>query len=284
VAEPDPFTEQQARVEELLANPPPRLDDPELQKNLRILYFLLGHARTRGIQMADGLPPESRLTIETLLAHRFELEQLLLRDGDEEYLRLRAAALVDEGAGTAVTWRDLYGDRLPPLLEEDAAPGDEDRRLATQRMLQRLLAAKEAQDLPVRARRALKIQVLYRILPLILVATLAFAVALAIAQDDWEGVLVAAAAGLCGASLGGLLKLRDEVSRGAEMREFGPFYLGQLLVGAAAGLLGYAADESGIVDVAGGSAGVAALAFALGFSEAAFLGLLARIGEPPKGA
>ena len=41
---------------------------------------------------------------------------------------------------------------------------------------------------------------------------------------------------------------------------------------------GVGARILGLVAVAGGSAGVAAVAFAVGFSEAAFVGLLARLG------
>src|SRR6185295_1698509 len=116
------------------------------------------------------------------------------------------------------------------------------------------------------------------IMPLILVATCLFAVALALVADDVEAVLLAGAAGLAGAALGGLLELRDEVTRGAHVREFIPFYAGQLLIGVTGGLLVFAADESGLVEVAGGAAGVATVAFAVGFSEAAFVRLLARVG------
>ena len=62
------------------------------------------------------------------------------------------------------------------------------------------------------------------------------------------------------------------------MREFLPFYAGQLLIGVTGGLLVFAADESGLVEVAGGATGVATVAFAVGFSEAAFIRLLARVG------
>ena len=55
------------------------------------------------------------------------------------------------------------------------------------------------------------------------------------------------------------------------MREFIPFYAGQPPIGVTGGLLVFAADESGLVEVAGGAAGVATVAFAVGFSEAAFV-------------
>jgi hypothetical protein len=142
-----------------------------------------------------------------------------------------------------------------------------------------LMSTKEAQDLPLRARRELKARAVTTILPLILVTTCLFGVALALVADDVESVLLAAAAGLAGAALGGLVELRDKVTRGAQVREFMPFYAGQLLIGVTAGLLVFAADASGLVAITGGAAGVATVAFAVGFSEAAFVRLLARVGE-----
>jgi hypothetical protein len=237
-----------------------------------------------------ALPRDRPLTLESLLGHRFDVEQLLIEIGDEKYLRLRAAALYEEGEGTYVRWRDMFG-QPPPLLAESGSNAAEserdtatdDRIEATKLMLARLLAAKEAQDLPLRARRELKARVVWLILPLIFAAACLFALALAIVENDVDSVLLAGAAGLAGAALGGLLQLRDEVTRGAQLREFTPFYLGQLLVGATAGLLVYAADRSGVVEIVGGPAGVATVAFAVGFSEAAFLRLLARVGgsQPP---
>jgi hypothetical protein len=259
------------------------LGDPEFTKNLRTLHQLTVSAQRLGVSgLAEriALARDRPLTLESLLAHRFDVERLLVEVGDEKYLRWRAAALYDEGEGTYVRWRDLF-TQPPPLLVEDA---EGDRVETTRLMLERLLAAKEAQDLALRARRELKARVAWLILPLILVATCVFGAGLAIVENDVETVLLAAAAGLAGSALGGLLQLRDEVTRGAQVREFTPFYAGQLLVGATAGLLVYAADRSGVVELVGGSAGVATLAFAVGFSEAAFVRLLARVGggEQPK--
>lgn len=268
------------------------IGDPELTKNLRTLHHLIGaavgiceraangdHARTVRMDLASrvALPRDRPLTIELLLAHRFEVERLLLDLADEDYLRMRAAALYEEGEGTYVRWRDLFASP-PPILVEPRARGDGDPVETTRHMLARLLAAKEAQDLALRARRQLKARVVWLILPVIFLATCLFAVALAIVEDDLGSVLLAGAASLAGAALGGLVQLRDEIVRGAQVREFTPFYIGQLMVGATAGLLVYAADRSGLVEIVGGAAGVATLAFVIGFSEAAFLRLLARLG------
>ena len=301
-----PLRAEQGRIEQLLACHGPRLlglgrgadreraeragvewtedvGDPEFTKNLRTLLLLgvaaAGLCERTGTTQADlaeriALPRDRPLTLESLLAHRFAVEQLLIARGDEKYLRMRAAGLYDEGEGTYVRWRGMFGG--PPPLLDPAAKGD--RTEATRLMLERLMAAKEAQDLPLRARRELKARAVRLIMPLILIATCLFAVALALVADDVEAVLLAGAAGLAGAALGGLLELRDEVTRGAHVREFIPFYAGQLLIGVTGGLLVFAADESGLVEVAGGAAGVATVAFAVGFSEAAFVRLLARVG------
>jgi hypothetical protein len=58
-----------------------------------------------------------------------------------------------------------------------------------------------------------------------------------------------------------------------------PFFAGQLVVGAAAGLLVSVVVQAEIIQLGGGG-GLAALGFVVGFSEAAFLGLITRIGEP----
>ena len=296
----DQLRAEQARIETLLACRGARgadraraeqagvewtqdLGDPECTKNLRTLVGLLvaadGLCERTGASAAElapriALPRDRPLTLVALLGHRFAVEQLLIERGDEKYLRMRAAAVYDEGEGTMVRWRGMFGGP-PPLLDPEA-PGD--RTEATRLMLERLMSAKEAQDLPLRARRELKARAVRVILPLILVATCLFGVALALVADDVESVLAAAAAGLAGAALGGLVELRDEVTRGAQVRAFIPFYAGQLLIGVTAGLLVFSADASGLVAITGGAAGVATVAFAVGFSEAAFVRLLARVG------
>ena len=93
-----------------------------------------------------------------------------------------------------------------------------------------------------------------------------------------QALRAATAAGAAGAALGGLIRLRDEVTGGTQARQFWLFFVGQVLVGVAAGVLTFLIDDGGLVAVAGGAAGVAAVAFAVGFSEAAFVGLLTRLG------
>jgi hypothetical protein len=66
---------------------------------------------------------------------------------------------------------------------------------------------------------------------------------------------------------------------GSQIREFIAFFIGQVMVGAAAGLLVFLVVRGEILRPTGGASGLAALAFSAGFSEAAFLGLIRRLGE-----
>ena len=265
------------------------------------------------------LPDGAELTLDALLTRRFELEQTLLELGDEKYVRSRAADLYDEEkGGTVITWKELYEDpqrlqecTFPPPLLADAVPryggansssdrassrpeaaatsqanqraqqpdSDEGR---TRMMLARLLAVKHSTYLPLRARRELKQRLLLQIVvPVTLLLTVLFAVAIALVEDENDGFLLTAAGGAAGAALGSLIKLRDEIRRGAEMREFRPLFFGQIIVGAAAGLLAFVTAQAGIVRLGGGTSGLAAFGFVLGFSEAAFLGLVGRIAGGP---
>lgn len=232
-----------------------------------------------------ALPTEVPLTLELLLGRRFELERLLIELGDRTYLAGRLADLYDEQPGTVSTWRSLYGHELPALLpggvtrHPDAAPppGAEEVE-ATRQRLARLIHAKESQAQAVKARWALKQRVTAPTILVLLLAVAAFAVAVSGMVADDRALWSAGAAGAAGAALGGLIRLRDEVTLGTQARQFWLFFVGQVLVGVAAGVLTFLIDDGGLVAVAGGGAGVAAVAFTIGFSEAAFVGLLTRLG------
>jgi hypothetical protein len=232
-----------------------------------------------------ALPTEVPLTLELLLGRRFELERLLIELGDRTYLAGRLAELYDEQPGTVSTWRSLYGDELPALLpggvtrhpEQAPPPGTEEVE-ATRQRLARLVHAKESQAQAVKARWALKQRVTAPTILVLLLAVAAFAAAVSGMVADDRALWSAGAAGAAGAALGGLIRLRDEVTGGTQARQFWLFFVGQVLVGVAAGVLTFLIDDGGLVAVAGGGAGVAAVAFAVGFSEAAFVGLLTRLG------
>jgi len=286
----------------------PDAGDAEFVKNLQIflrlvvdadaLYLRAAHnltgdpaqaaavtGRVEELRARITLPTDVPLTLELLLGRRFELERLLIELGDRTYLAGRLADLYDEQPGTFSTWRSLYGDELPPLLpggvtgrpETVPPPGPEEVE-ATRERLARLMHAKESQAQAATARWALKQRVTALTILVLLLAVAAFGVAVAGMVADDRALWSAAAAGAAGAALGGLIRLRDEVTLGTQVRQFWLFFCGQVLVGVAAGVLTFLIDDGGLVAVAGGSAGVAAVAFAVGFSEAAFVGLLARLG------
>jgi hypothetical protein len=282
----------------------PDLGDPEFVKNLRIFLRLVVAARElyeRALRspaterrpqvlVREGelhrhvtLSPYLPVTLKLLLCRRFDLELLLIAVGDREYLAGRLADIFNEERGTISTWQSLYGDQLPALLPGGTtvaaagAPGV-DELAVTRERLERLMRVKRSEDEVYRARWELKQRAAWLAIVVLLVVIVAFAaVTAAIGAEDGE-LLAAAVAGAAGATLGGLIRLREQVTLGAQVRQFRPFFLGQVLVGAAAGAVAFLVDQSGIVAIAGGSAGVAAVGFALGFSEAAFVGLLARLG------
>jgi hypothetical protein len=286
----------------------PDASDPEFVKNLQTFLRLVVDADALALRAAHNLggdaaqaaavtarlpelrerislPTEVPLTLELLLARRFELERLLIELGDRTYLAGRLADLYDEVPGTVSTWRSLYGDELPALLPggvtrhpETVPPAGPDEVEATRERLARLMHAKESQAQAVKARWALKRRVTAPTIGVLLLAVAAFAAAVAGLAADDQALWSAAAAGGAGAAIGGLIRLRDEVTRGTQARQFWLLFVGQVLVGVAAGVLTFLVDDGGLVAVAGGAAGVAAAAFAVGFSEAAFVGLLTRLG------
>jgi len=286
----------------------PDARDAEFVKNLQIFLRLVTDADALHLRAAHGLtgdpaqaaavngrleelreritlPTDVPLTLELLLGRRFELERLLIELGDRTYLAGRLADVYDEQSGTVATWRSLYGDELPALLPggvtrhpEAAQPAGAEEVEATRRRLARLMHVKESQAHLVKARWALKQRVATPTILVLLLAVAAFTAAVARMAADDQALWSAAAAGAAGAALGGLIRLRDEVTLGTQARQFWLFFVGQVLVGVAAGVLTFLVDDGGLVAVAGGSAGVAAVAFAVGFSEAAFVGLLARLG------
>ena len=91
--------------------------------------------------------------------------------------------------------------------------------------------------------------------------------------------MLAAAAGASGAALSGLLKFRDEVRLGSQVREFLPFYLVQVGVGAVFGLFINLVFAANWLSFAPSTAGICVLAFAAGFSEPFALGIIAKMTD-----
>lgn len=289
----------------------PDVADPEFRKNLRIFRRLVSDAsalchrvgcqspgnsllqrssssvvcRIRELEHQIQLPNDRWITLEVLLECRFTLEQLLADIGDEVYLANRAAALYAEDEGTVVTWKQLFKEQNPPLMGGiDLGTRDDSGAFAhsaaverTRSMVAQLLAAKDSYDMPIRARRALKLRALAWIVPVFLVAVGVFGYAI---QREAVPVLLPGTAGMTGAALGMLFKLRDELKRGSQVREFLPFAMAQLVVGIAAGLFVSLVEASNLVNLVDHASGTGAVAFVVGYSEAAFLGLIGNIAKP----
>jgi hypothetical protein len=290
----------QKRVEEAHVVITRDITDPEFRKNLRMFRRLISETaglyqraecraagdsatelqvRNLGCRIPElksqiRLPSHRPLTLKVLLGYRFTLEHLLIDVGDDMYVTKRAAALYAEDEGTVITWKELFKDQQPPLmmansLEEQAAQVERTRIMVAQ-----LLAAKEADDMPIRARRELKQRAFAKLLPFFILGASLFGYA--IWRESVE-VVLPAVAGMTGAALGMLLKLRDELQRGSQIREFLPFALAQLVVGATAGLFVSLVEASGVINLADKTTGVGAVSFVVGYSEAAFLGLVGSI-------
>jgi hypothetical protein len=99
--------------------------------------------------------------------------------------------------------------------------------------------------------------------------------------DLWKPIVLAADAGALGATLSGVFRVRDQLRRLDELRAFHPAMYVQPLIGACAGLIVLLVLESNAVSFNAVDAKSAAarglLAFAAGFSEPFFLGIVERV-------
>jgi len=223
------------------------------------------------------LPSDKPLTLPLLLTHRFALEQVLAELGDETYLRTSAAELYAEPPGSNATWGTLFKSR-PPLVV-DGRPAPEGALETTRAMVASLLAAKQAVDLPLRARRELKERILWSyVLPAVFVSAIVFGLTIFLTgMLPLQTLVVSMTAAVTGAVLGRLLRLRDEVTRGSQVREFMSLFIAQVAVGLITGLfVSVAADQLRLLDMSTRN-GLATISFVAGFSEAAFLGLVSKI-------
>ncbi|HSK15497.1 MAG TPA: hypothetical protein VK915_04955 [Gaiellaceae bacterium] len=134
-----------------------------------------------------------------------------------------------------------------------------------------------------RAKAAQKCRYLNLLAPVLLALQAGLVVAIdTIAADPavWKQILVAGTAGALGATLAGTMKIRDGLRELDDLRSFWPAMRVQPLVGATAGLIVLLVVETGTLDVGGDSgswAGRTLVAFAAGFSEPFFLGLVQRV-------
>ncbi len=267
------------------------LRDPEVRKNIEILAAQLADAIDLGRREAVSAKVTNRLVelicepyralcLETLLDTRRSVEELLLECADLSLLRQRTAEEYAEQEATLLTWRRFYGAEPPELLSDGPESSSERVRDSTRVRLQCLVAARFWLYRPLRARRRLRIIYLRYFGPMLLLSGLAFGFAIGFQHQAVVRVVVlAAAAGASGAALSGLLKFRDEVRLGAQVREFLPFYLVQVVVGAVFGLFIDLVFAAGWLTFEPSAAGIGVLAFAAGFSEPFALGIVAKMTE-----
>jgi hypothetical protein len=202
------------------------------------------------------------------------MELLLLGRADLPLLRQRTAEEYAEEETTLLSWRQLYGADLPELLNDSLESPSKQAENSTRERLRRLVAARFELYRPLRARRRLRIIYLRYIAPVLLLTGLLFGLAIGMRAPV---VLLAATAGAAGAALSGLLKFRDEVKLGAQVREFLGFYLMQVGVGAVFGLFVDLFFATGWLKLTPNPAGIGVVAFAAGFSEPFALGIVSRI-------
>jgi hypothetical protein len=146
--------------------------------------------------------------------------------------------------------------------------------------LRRLLREKESLDQVMRARHELINRAVPKTICVVGLMAAAFAATSFWVLHNGQLIVLALVSGGTGAALGGLIKLRDQVQWGTQARRFWSAFVAQVLIGSIAGMLAFLVYPAGALTVAGGEAGVAVLALALGFSEAAFISLLTRFSNP----
>jgi hypothetical protein len=224
------------------------------------------------------------------------LKRFNLRLGDVAYLRSRLEYECNRSR-TPGHWHgwDAHfdGGELEQLLAAYRAgnPSAAQQAHAVDRLTFLYLMREEA-GRDRRARGALKCLYLGR-LAVMLVALLAgLAVAVNSASDGgfWQTIVLSSCAGALGSTLSGVLKVRDQLTRLDELRGFWPAMRVQPFVGACAGLIVFLILDShavsfGSMDPPGWSSR-GLLAFAAGFSEPFFLGLVQRVAvvpDPPAG-
>ncbi len=221
-------------------------------------------------------------SLDSLIEVVYELDELLVQVADDEYVRrvVCAESLPDED-----------NVRLDQVQAGLTKVGPVVGGMAEQRQeLLTMLEMRRFRYRRLRSRRRMKTGHLIGVAFLLLGLTLALALAIEdpTGPDGPDAVLLCAVAGALGGTLANLYKLRDEIGRGTELRAFKPILIAQPAVGAAAGLIVLLIVASGLLGTTtaqsdGRWQSLTLLAFAAGFSEAFFLGLVRRVAGAAEG-
>ncbi len=240
---------------------------------------------------------DRRLTnVDVALETVDELRKFLIEVGDERFVSMMLQNERSRGRGSGnargarpaesslLLWSDLYATH--DLPDSTGAWDPETSR----RVIADLFEARRERYRLDRARARLKRTYLLLLAPVLALLTLGFGLtveSLIPGADASRIVLLAAVAGALGGIVSGARRLRDEVGRIGQLRTFGPALIVQPVLGAMSGLVLLTVLNSGLLKVDTGSdnwANVGVLAFAAGFSEPFFIGVVSRIttlGDAP---
>jgi hypothetical protein len=232
-----------------------------------------------------------RLSVDAAweIANTLKRELLMFADRHYVWARLDYEAEREKKPGQWHSWSDHFNrHRLDELLElgRSGSVTPEVQAEAVYRL--RLLYLERAQaGLERRVRAAQKCRYL-SILAWVLVAL--FLALSGIVQKIggggmWESIALVGLAGALGATLAGTFRVRDRLVDLDDLRSFWPAMRVQPLVGAVAGLVILLVLESGAVALGNGTssswASQALFAFAAGFSEPFFLGVVEKVAVIP---
>jgi hypothetical protein len=229
----------------------------------------------------------SKLRIDGAWELAGDLKRLNLRLADREYVtsRLEYEQRRAADAGRWHPWTDYFDEHELQLLLNAfklTEPTLANHARAVDR-LTFLYLQREESGRDRRARAALKKRYLTLLAPLLLLLLAGFGLAVNFVTHGkvWEALVLTACAGGLGSTLSGVVKVRDQLVRLEELRSFGPAMRVQPLIGVCAGLIVFLALQSHAVSLgaaaSSGWAGKGLLAFAAGFSEPFFLGIVQRV-------
>jgi hypothetical protein len=278
----------------------PRQSDPELRKLLGRIYRGIGDALRIDRSTHKGLGDEGRerfcqilevdpttLNVDTALDVVDALDRALIELGDERYLRdLFAVELARDRTDTsATTLSHVFSS--PPQKEEVALvdsgkPLDEAALESIRNQLSGLYLTRSVLYDLHRARQGMKSRYMLALVPALAILVAGFAVISYDIEPNLPATALVIVAGALGALLSGTLRLRDHISNINDLRAFRPLLAVQPLIGATAGLVSLLVLESKVVQVNWGGPAWATegvVAFAAGFSEPFFLGIVGRVAS-----
>jgi hypothetical protein len=285
----------------------PRRPNPELAKALAFVQRYVAEARVLldlDNEAAPFRPTDvcrrlrelltrdvGKLSIDSAweLANELKRELLVLGDVPYVWTQLEYEAERDKKPHKWHRWSDHFSaKKLRALLAaRDNGSIDRSVHLDAVRSLRKLYEARAEAGLERRVRAAQKCRYLTWLIAFALAALGALAASIYVVGGDgvWKDITLAASAGALGAILSGIFRVRDRLVELDDLRSFWPAMRIQPFIGVTAGLVALFVLETGAVDLAAGDttswAAVALLAFAAGFSEPFFLGLVERVAVIP---